>query len=278
MAGNGTRHCIISVLIYAIYLSRPAETSVYVTTSGFEVQGSMKCHGQAVVTCSIKPYQNTMTWTIDGKRAAECTFTACQTLIADDTHYAFSFNTRNGTFNVTINPVTFADDGKTFKCDDGSKSDMLNTTVLVIPDTTHTTVAVSNRLQLTDIQATAGCVYPSSSIQFEWYIRKEGGEWELYNGSRPLQATNEYGCTSKPCGGKGVVKVTSTLTIHEDPGGETFYFRVSIKHPYTTDISIISDRSFKLKGGSYTSKGTTVSLNVATVTSYILVNIICKLL
>jgi hypothetical protein len=44
--------------------------------------------------------------------------------------------------------------------------------VLVIPDTTHTTVAVSNRLQLTDIQATAGCVYPSSSIQFEWYIRK----------------------------------------------------------------------------------------------------------
>ncbi|XP_060606547.1 uncharacterized protein LOC132758862 [Ruditapes philippinarum] len=265
----GIKMCMVYLLINAVLLPTPTGASVSVTTdSDLGDKEWIKCNSKTVVTCSIQPY-SIMTWTIDDNVVADCTFDSCNTYITGGAHYGFAFDKNNGIFNITMDPVTFADNEKTFKCDDGNEHDILVAKVHVIPDSSGSTISISKKSQSIDIMATTGCIYPSSNIQFEWYFFKDGQEPELYNESRSLQSTNEFGCTSKPCGGKGVVKVTSTLTIQEDPDGDNYYFQVLIKHPDTTDIIVRAENQFKLKGNGdqirETSQGTSISIHVSTV-------------
>ena len=72
----------------------------------------------------------------------------------------------------------------------------------------------------------------------------------MYTYNLSIESTTESGCIKGPCGGKGVVKITSTLTIDEDPDGENFYFQVLIKHLDTADVIVKADKPFKLYGNN----------------------------
>ncbi|XP_053383195.1 uncharacterized protein LOC123540345 [Mercenaria mercenaria] len=216
--------------------------------SDFADKGSMRCNSKAVLMCKVQPYSVAMTWEIDERPAADCTFGSCKTYITNMVNYAFSFDTSKGIFNITLHPVTFSDNGRTFKCDDGSTSAYIKALVKVVPDNSATTITSLKGSSFTEIKARTGCLHPSSSVTFEWYYFKDGGDPVVYTESQSSQETDEYGCTGGPCGGKGVVKVTSTLNIKEDPDGEEYYFQVLVKHLDKTDIIVRANKPFKLKG------------------------------
>ena len=67
-----------------------------------------------------------MTWTIDGHKVADCEYDNCK---ITGTDYEFSFDTKNGIFNITMNPVLYADNGRIFKCDDGTNLSLFNAEV-----------------------------------------------------------------------------------------------------------------------------------------------------
>ncbi|XP_053388267.1 uncharacterized protein LOC128551436 [Mercenaria mercenaria] len=209
----------------------------------------LKCDYMAVLMCQIKQYEtkHIMTLEIDEQPAADCTFKKCQIYKLEGINYGFSFDTSNGIFNITMDPVTFADNGRTFKCDDGCTDAVYNATINVIPENSATTISSSKCQFSTELKATSGCLYPSTSITFQWYYFKAGNSPVLYKESQPYLSTDENGCTDGPCGGKGVVKVTSTLVIQEDPRGEEYYFQVLVKHPDNTDIIIKTDKPFQLE-------------------------------
>ncbi|XP_045163324.2 uncharacterized protein LOC123527738 [Mercenaria mercenaria] len=239
---------LVPVLLGTLFVLACAEGSVTLTMlSDFADKGSMRCNSKVVLMCKVQPYSVAMTLEIDKKAAAECTYDSCKTFITEVGNYGFSFDTSKGIFNITLDPVTFAINGRTFKCDDGSDFAYINALVKVIPDNSATTVTSSKSSSFTEIKARTGCLHPSSSVTFEWYYFKDGDNPLLYMESLSSQATDEYGCTTGPCGGKGVVRVTSTLNIKEDPDGEEYYFQVLVKHPDTTDIIVRADKPFKLK-------------------------------
>ncbi|XP_053383506.1 uncharacterized protein LOC128549852 [Mercenaria mercenaria] len=110
-----------------------------------------------------------MTWEIDKKAAAECTYDSCETYITGVGNYGFSFDTNKGIFNITLDPVTFAVNERIFKCDDGSNFAYINALVKVVPDNSATTITSSKGSSFTEIKARTGCLHPSSSVTFEWY-------------------------------------------------------------------------------------------------------------
>ncbi|XP_060597700.1 uncharacterized protein LOC132751533 [Ruditapes philippinarum] len=122
--------------------------------------------------------------------------------------------------------------------------------IKLILDGSATTISSSSDSSSTTIKVTTDCLSPSTSVSFTWYYFKEGQTPVLIENSQPLELTDEYGCMNGHCGGNGVVKITSKLTINEDPDGEYYYFKVLVNQTDALKMFNITDRKFKMKVNS----------------------------
>ncbi|XP_060552676.1 uncharacterized protein LOC132713959 [Ruditapes philippinarum] len=236
------------------------EANVSLTAYGdIASDGRLKCKGQCVLVCKVKPNSFSFTWEINKEIAFECINNICNT---HGTYYRFSFDSAHGIFNISMDKITYADNFKQFKCDDGYESASFTARIKVIPEASATTItSSSDSSSTTTIKVTTGCLSPSASVSFTWYYVKEGQIPVLFEERLPLESTDEYGCINGYCGGKGVVKVTSRLTIDEDPDGEYYQFKILVNQTDATEFYIKTDRRFKLKGKE-NNKITTHAINV----------------
>lgn len=88
------------------------------------------------INCTLTPYANTLDWKYDSSIAATCLFLNCRQLTTSEGAFEFAFDTTNGIFLLTINPVKEEYNNKVFECHDGTTS--MNFTAKVDgPDPCH---------------------------------------------------------------------------------------------------------------------------------------------
>ncbi|XP_060597702.1 uncharacterized protein LOC132751535 [Ruditapes philippinarum] len=222
------------------------EATISLTAYGdIASDGRLKCNGQCVLVCRIKPNSPVFLWEINKQIVFECKHNLCNTY---GSNYTFSFDITQGIFNLSMDEIIYADHLKQFKCDDGSEFASFTARIKVIPEGSTTTISSSSDSSSTTIKVRTGCLSPSTSVSFAWYYFKEGHTPVLFEKILPLESTEEDDCTNGHCGGNGVVKVTSSLIIDEDPDGEYYYFQVLVNQTDADAMFIGTDRKFKLTG------------------------------
>ncbi|XP_060591954.1 uncharacterized protein LOC132746726 [Ruditapes philippinarum] len=249
----------VPVIVYMVicYVSLSDAEITITAVDAIDANGNLKCGSQVTLMCKIQPYNGTMVWKADNASMMSCTSGACQTIPPYHPNYGFSFERENGIFNITIHPVKFEENGRLFECNDGSTSQLLTTSVRLLPENSTTFLTAINSTNATknvELKVTTGCVYPADSVQFEWLYYKEGEDPIPYTfGDQVDGPANDSttDCTSGDCGGDEVKQLESTLTFEHDDEGEDFFFQAVVKSTDTTDTIVLNVNStykFKVSG------------------------------
>ncbi|XP_045163327.2 uncharacterized protein LOC123527739 [Mercenaria mercenaria] len=151
-------------------MSLPWEVTTSVTinsTGGLGDTGTVRCGSEVTFMCNISTYMYSMTWSIDSVIVAQCTLLECTDTELKNT--MFTFNTSTGIFTMTINPVTFATNGRVITCEDGTSSTDVTINVIVLQEQSDTTMFDSSYQDTINITVETGCVFPSASVSLHWY-------------------------------------------------------------------------------------------------------------
>lgn len=217
--------------------------------------GTFKCGSKATIICYIPTYKLTMTWSVDSDIVASCVSSTCEENPPfRHGELEFLYDTSNGTFTMIIPEVNFNMNGTNIKCDDGSDYEQMPFEVKVLPEQNASSITElpDNSTDAVKLVAFGGCVYPSSEILFRWYYFEDREESIFYKESLANDTEETYVCTDSICGGKEVVRLSSTLTVPFVKSSKKYFLQVHILHKVTGNTSLVilnSSRTYGLFDG-----------------------------
>ncbi|XP_060552680.1 uncharacterized protein LOC132713960 [Ruditapes philippinarum] len=215
--------------------------------------GTFKCGSKATIICYIPTYKLTMTWSVDSDIVASCVSSTCEENPPfRHGELEFLYDTSNGTFTMIIPEVNFNMNGTNIKCDDGSDYEQMPSVKIsydihrhlrlnFLPEQNASSITElpDNSTDAVKLVAFGGCVYPSSEILFRWYYFEDREESIFYKESLANETEETYVCTDSICGGKEVVRLSSTLTVPVVKSSKKYFLQVHILHKVTGNASLV---------------------------------------
>lgn len=198
--------------------------------------------------------------------SAQCFGTECYVQNNFTGRYKFTYSSETGISDLQIDPVIIEDDGREYKCNDGTQKP-LRVTVKLFPTNSSFALKKATYENTHEVNFTLRLNCTADNVTITWYLTEENGiEVEVAATSTERHSCSDGECTSSNTS----VEITSKLALEETSNSNTRRKRLAQGQTLGVNISydlhkfhIPIDGSYMLKVNT-TQSPSTVTVNIPT--------------